>query len=189
MLNFRTIPEMLDVVENIALSDIQIKEKTGYNVITYNTIIDEYINGMQTVSLMIEKLGNGFICLIEQEQGRGHYICVYLHSNGKLQVYDSYGLGVSKILKFSPYSLAKSVGLDIFNLICKNSRIEMDSNIYQHQRFNNVKEKYMTCGFHTIVRLKMYEYTNKQFHDFINSLEGVKTDYVTLLMSYLLFKV
>ena len=101
MLSFKSIPEMLDNVENIALGDGMIEEKTGYSVVTYNSIIDSFVNGMKTIDSLVSSYGNAFIVLVEASEGVGHYMAIYFHSNGKLIVYDSYGMGLTKILKYS----------------------------------------------------------------------------------------
>ena len=188
MLSYKNIPEMLDQIENIALSNDQIENKTGFKVVTYTTILDQYVAGDKSIEKLIFNNSDKFICLILSDQYRGHYVACHLDSNNQFNIYDSYGMGVTKILKFSPFSNNKCAGLDIFYVMCKNSGIKYISNQYQHQRFNSNKEIYMTCGFHSILRLKFHQYDNKEFHDFITSMKNVCPDYVALLMIIILFK-
>jgi hypothetical protein len=155
---------------NHSLSDTEIRKLTDNStVVLYNGIG----NILETLH---NSPNNTLICLVRQTQTYGHWICIFLKTEGSEQgihVYDSYGNepDSKKWFKNINAQTLQELGEDKHQLLqlLYETTLPIYFNEYKHQSSCKTSngEPIQTCGFHCVMRATFNDLDTNEYNQLI----------------------
>jgi len=162
--------EELEVIQDTSMNDGNIRNYfPDAKIITYNDL-----NDIDHIDELLPDNKSYFIMLIEQEKGKGHWVCLN-KINDNIEFFDSYGGKPDDQLKYTPEENKEELGLDGKRLtqLLKESGHTVKYNPIKYQaKDGDIK----TCGRHVCNRIKQMQKgkTLNTYQDFMNDIKKAK---------------
>ena len=125
----------------------------------------------QTIYDLIPNKNDYRIILTESQQNVGHW-CALLRYNNSIEWWDSYGVRPDGELQFIPAKVKRELGETQHHLTrLINTANRGEKVVYNHKKFQTLKDGINTCGKWVIARVKAFlnGFDLKHFQDFIEN--------------------